>query len=98
MKQKDPINPDYYTKGIEVTKFILSWKLNFCEGNIVKYICRWRNKNGVEDLLKAKKYLELLIDEESVTNKERRMSGFALDGRGAPKLNKARKKQYIDKQ
>ena len=61
---QDTINPDYYTDGIEVTKFIMSWELNFNEGNIVKYICRWRSKNGIEDLKKAKKYLELLIEHE----------------------------------
>ena len=73
MKQKDPINPDYYTRGIEVTKFILSWSLDFCEGNIVKYICRWRSKNGLEDLLKAKKYLELLIENEREQITEKNM-------------------------
>ena len=45
-KSLDVINPDYYTKGIEVTKFILSWCLDFCEGNIIKYIVRYKYKNG----------------------------------------------------
>tara|TARA_R100001369_G_C3214808_1_gene148770 strand:+ start:274 stop:474 length:201 start_codon:yes stop_codon:yes gene_type:complete len=60
-KINDPINPDYYTKGIEVTNFILSHDLGFCEGNIIKYITRYKQKGGKTDLLKAKKYLELLI-------------------------------------
>tara|TARA_R110002020_G_C16192419_1_gene765604 strand:- start:128 stop:331 length:204 start_codon:yes stop_codon:yes gene_type:complete len=64
MEIKDPINPDYYKRGIEVTKFILSWGLGFCEGNIIKYLIRFRNKNGVEDLRKAEKYLQLLIEKE----------------------------------
>ncbi len=64
MEIKDPINPDYYKRGIEVTKFILSWGLGFCEGNILKYLIRFRNKNGVEDLRKAEKYLQLLIEKE----------------------------------
>lgn len=38
-------------KGIEATD----------TGNIIKYICRWNQKNGVEDLKKAKWYLEHLI-------------------------------------
>ncbi len=58
----DPINPNYYTKGIEVTKFAQSHGLSFAEGNIVKYIVRHKYKNGVEDLRKAKKYIELLMD------------------------------------
>ena len=73
--EKDPINPDYYTNGIEVTKFIMSWGLNFNEGNVVKYVCRWRNKNGLEDLHKAKKYLELQIEHETM-----RLEGEWLNG------------------
>lgn len=30
-------------------------------GNVIKYICRWKKKNGIEDLWKAKWYLEHLI-------------------------------------
>ena len=56
----DPINPDYYKKGFETTKYILSHNLGFCEGNIIKYITRFRQKGGMEDLLKAEKYLQLL--------------------------------------
>lgn len=32
-------------------------------GNILKYICRWKNKNGIEDLKKAQWYLNNLIEE-----------------------------------
>ncbi len=63
-KTLDVINPAYYTKGIEVTKFILSWCMDFCEGNIIKYIVRYKYKNGLEDLYKARKYLDLLIEEK----------------------------------
>ena len=59
----DPINPDYYNKGIETTKYVLSHDMGFCEGNIIKYITRYKQKGGLEDLNKAKKYLELLIDQ-----------------------------------
>lgn len=63
--KNDPINPDYYKRGIETTKYILSHALDFCEGNIIKYVTRWRLKGGVEDLKKAKKYLELLIEDNT---------------------------------
>ena len=36
--------------------------LDFFEGNIVKYVTRWRHKNGIQDLLKAKQYLDKLIE------------------------------------
>tara|TARA_R100000388_G_C7238820_1_gene159802 strand:- start:213 stop:440 length:228 start_codon:yes stop_codon:yes gene_type:complete len=59
----DKINPGYYigTK-IQVADFINEFKLNYFEGNIVKYVVRNRKKNGIEDLEKAKWYLEKLIE------------------------------------
>jgi len=55
-------SPAHYTKGgIEPWDFIASQNLNFLAGNVVKYISRYRYKNGVEDLKKAKTYLEKLI-------------------------------------
>jgi len=61
----DPVNnPSHYTQGkIEVLDFILDQDLPYLAGNIVKYICRYRYKNGVEDLQKAEFYLKRLIKE-----------------------------------
>jgi hypothetical protein len=39
-------------------------RFGFCEGNIVKYITRWKTKNGIEDLRKVIHYAELLIQME----------------------------------
>lgn len=47
----------------EVGDFITKRGLNFYEGNIIKYIDRHRRKNGKEDLLKARTYLDQLIKE-----------------------------------
>jgi hypothetical protein len=59
-RYKDVTNPDHYKLGdIEVIQ--LTEKLGFCEGNIVKYVCRHKAKNGKEDLLKARWYLDRLI-------------------------------------
>jgi len=60
------INPDHYKQGkIEVIDFILDQKFNYLEGNIIKYISRYKTKNGVEDLRKAKWYLKELISVNS---------------------------------
>ena len=68
---KDMINhPDHYqsANGLEVIDVIKEFTsgLEGIEatdtGNILKYICRWKKKNGIEDLKKAKWYLEHLID------------------------------------
>lgn len=58
----------YETMHIQPIEFILKNGLPFCEGNVVKYICRWRQKGGVEDLYKAKQYLQFLIDIENGIN------------------------------
>tara|TARA_R110000824_G_scaffold395054_2_gene595330 strand:- start:1668 stop:1868 length:201 start_codon:yes stop_codon:yes gene_type:complete len=64
MKNDDHINhPEHYNRGMETTKYIFSWDMDFAEGNIVKYITRYKFKNGVEDLKKAKWYLEYLIEQ-----------------------------------
>lgn len=52
----------YKTKAIEPWDFIAANNLGFFEGNILKYISRWQDKNGVEDLLKARHYLDKLIE------------------------------------
>ena len=57
----DKINPPYYRKNIEVSDFIDEYDLNYFEGNVIKYVVRHKSKNGLEDLQKAKWYLERLI-------------------------------------
>lgn len=56
------IHPQHYNNGIEVWDYLYSHQLDFFEGNIVKYVTRWKHKNGIEDLRKAKEYLDKLID------------------------------------
>lgn len=60
----------YKTKGIQPIEFIYSNNLGFCEGNVVKYVTRWREKNGLSDLRKAIHYLELLIELEEQSTQE----------------------------
>ena len=56
-------HPKHYNQGsIEVIDAIEDWGLNFCEGNVVKYVARHRLKNEpLEDLKKARWYLNRLI-------------------------------------
>jgi len=53
----------YKNSTIQPIEYIFKNDLGFCEGNVIKYVTRYKNKNGVEDLKKAKHYLELLIEE-----------------------------------
>lgn len=59
----DPVDPAHYKAGnIQVWDFIVDQGLDFLEGNVVKYVCRWRKKDGIKDLMKAKAYIEKLIE------------------------------------
>ena len=60
--------PPHYDMKIEPVDFILENKLGFCEANAIKYLCRWKKKNGVEDLRKAIHYIEMLIDRQEPVN------------------------------
>lgn len=56
-------HPPHYTEGnIECIDYIIDKKLGFFEGNIVKYITRWKSKGGLVDLKKARWYLNKLIE------------------------------------
>jgi hypothetical protein len=72
-KIKDNVNhPSHYTQGAiecidaikEATKGLLGIEA-VCTANIIKYVWRWKFKNGVEDLRKARWYLDRLIEEVS---------------------------------
>lgn len=54
----------YKDLKIQPVEYIHANGIGFIEGNVIKYITRWRNKNGVEDLRKAKHFIELLIQLE----------------------------------
>ncbi len=59
--------PMHYNVGIEPVKYITSHGLGFLEGNIIKYITRYKLKgNPVEDLHKARVYIDLLLKQYEV--------------------------------
>ena len=63
-------HPSHYCKGgmecIDAIKAAVSDITDpfeaYCTGNIIKYIWRWNDKNGVEDLKKAKQYADIIIE------------------------------------
>lgn len=61
--------PHYNTGKIEVIDFITDQNLGFHEGNVVKYLCRAKHKNNeIEDLKKAKWYLDHLLQVKQSQN------------------------------
>ena len=70
VEKPDMVNsPDHYTQGniecidaiAEVVKHLDGMEA-MCTGNAIKYLWRWRHKNGVEDLKKAQWYIQRMID------------------------------------
>lgn len=55
----------YKNLSIQPVEFIHANGIGYFEGNVIKYVSRWRQKNGIADLEKAKHYIELLIELES---------------------------------
>lgn len=55
----------YKDKSIQPWDYIASNSLGYLEGNVVKYVSRWREKGGLEDLKKAQHYLTKLIEVNS---------------------------------
>ena len=54
----------YKSMAIQPYEYILGNNIGFMEGAAIKYLSRWRSKNGIEDLEKAKHCIDLLIDWE----------------------------------
>ena len=50
---------------IQPLEFGLANNLGICEHAVVKYVYRWRSKGGVEDLRKARHYIDILIEKET---------------------------------
>lgn len=62
---ENQVGGDHYkNKAIQPIEYIMANELDFCEGNVVKYITRWKDKGGVESLRKIKHYVDFLIERE----------------------------------
>lgn len=65
LKKLKQVGGDHYEKmAIQPWEVIERGDLDFWEGNVVKYVMRYRAKNGLEDLKKARHYLDYLIERE----------------------------------
>lgn len=57
-----PVNPGHYQGDIQPIDLICAQGLSFNAGNAVKYLCRYKRKNWIEDLKKAIRYIEFEIN------------------------------------
>jgi hypothetical protein len=54
----------YKSQAIQPWDYIISNEIPYMEGNVIKYVSRWRDKGGLDDLRKAQHYLQKLIEVE----------------------------------
>ncbi len=66
----------YIDKPFQPWDFIVGNRMGFLEGNIIKYVSRYKEKNGLEDLIKASHYLDKLI--EVTRNEQKRISEITV--------------------
>ena len=63
--KKQVAGTHYKDLPIQPVEYIYANAIGYFEGNVIKYVSRWRAKNGIADLEKAKHYIELLIELEN---------------------------------
>jgi hypothetical protein len=72
------VGGDHYSKlAIQPIEYIHGNKIGFAEGNVIKYVTRWRDKGGIADLKKARHFLDLLIELE---NREEKITALNSGG------------------
>lgn len=64
LEQMEVVKGKHYKGGIEPVDYIKANDLDFFEGNVIKYITRWKKKDGLNDLRKAQDYIEMLINQQ----------------------------------
>lgn len=79
------MKPKHYDMEIPPVEFIVANQIPFLEANVIKYVCRHKNKGGKQDILKAIEYLQFIIkdqytDESNILQKPLRQERSAPCG------------------
>jgi len=72
--------PPKHYKSTMLMDYLISHNIGFAEGNIMKYVARWQDKGGIQDLYKARDYLTALIAHLEVLNDKQRDGLQAHEG------------------
>lgn len=71
MNNTDFISPKHY-QDTRLMDLLISKQVPFAEGNIMKYVYRWKEKDGLKDLYKARDYLNALIANEELWDQNKK--------------------------
>jgi hypothetical protein len=82
----------YKGKAIQPVEYVHANGIGFFEGNVIKYVTRWRDKNGLDDLEKAKHYIEMLIELETRNAKRNTRASTRSRKTGSTRSGKARRR------
>lgn len=61
--------------AVEHWDIVAQWNLDYFQGQITKYVMRWRQKGGIQDLEKARHFLEKYIEIETLRGIDRALGG-----------------------
>jgi hypothetical protein len=70
----------YKDLAIQPVEYALANVLPFCEGCVVKYVTRWRSKGGIDDLRKARHFLQFLIEAPMYKGHMKRIAALVFAG------------------
>ena len=70
----------HYKGAIQPWDVVNDWGLGYLDGTALKYIARWRKKNGLEDIKKAIHFLEKLVEHEQETKQQEFLQASKLVG------------------
>ena len=65
----------YKDLAIQPVEYIHANKIGYFEGCVIKYVTRWRSKNGMEDLRKARHFIDLLLELEMKNADQQKTQG-----------------------
>ena len=66
----------YKDLAIQPVEYIHANDIGYFEGNVIKYVSRWKAKGGIADLLKARHYIDLLIDLEGEADNQAKLDRY----------------------
>jgi len=64
------VGGNHYQLPIQPIDYIVKNSLGYREGNVVKYVTRHKNKNGIEDIKKAIHYLEMIVEDYKIAEED----------------------------
>ncbi len=73
------VGGNHYKSSIQHWDYVVANDLDYFQAQITKYVTRWKNKNGIQDLEKARHFLEKYIEVQSKVKYDQEEDRFQLE-------------------